>query len=90
MNLSSTPELLREKIVLSKEKLEDINSLLVNRFGENWRELDNLEYFVKFYEKKGASKVVSGRKLKQGDTVVDDIDYEYCTCCEEDEPTYLQ
>ncbi len=85
--MSSTPELLREKIVLSEDKLDDINSLLKNRFGEDWKSLTKLKYFHKFY-KKGGTKSVSGRNVIKGEEV-DESDEE-CTCCGEDEPTYLQ
>lgn len=87
MNLASTPALLREKIVLSQEKLDDINSLLKNRFGDNWKNQKNLQYFVKFYQK-GSGKSTE-RKTKKIENVVKEIE-EYCTCCAEDESTFLQ
>lgn len=88
MNLSSTPEFLREKVVLSQDKLKDIQSLLENRFGPNWKSQKNLNYFLQFFKnggKKGASK---GKAKDEELEVIDEV--EECTCCEEDEATFLQ
>lgn len=88
MNLASTPALLREKIVLSEDKLNDVSSLLKNRFGDDWKKQKNLQYFVKLYQK-GTKNSVSGKNTKKVEYVVEEIDEE-CTCCAEDEPTFLQ
>lgn len=86
--MTSTPSLLREKIVLSEEKLADVNSLLKNRFGDDWKNQNKLQYFVQFYQK-GRTNSVNEKKYKKSENVVEEIDEE-CTCCAEDEPTFLQ
>lgn len=71
MNLTSAPELLREKIVLSQDKLDDVNSLLENHFGENWRSQQKLNYFLKLLKNDGKKSV---SKNKKDDFIVEEIE----------------
>lgn len=83
MNLASTPVLLREEIILSQDKLDDVNSLLKNRFGDDWKNQKNLQYFVKFYRNRKGNKKSVSEKIEKA---VEEIE---CTCCGEDESTFL-
>lgn len=50
MNLVSSPELVQEKPVINDAKLDDVFSLLQNRFGANWRKKRKLNYFKSFFK----------------------------------------
>lgn len=83
MNLTSSPELVKEKPVINDAKLGDVYSLLQNRFGVNWRKEQKLSYFKSFF--KSNYKPIKQEKKENDDCEESD----QCSCCEEDEVTFL-
>lgn len=85
MNLTSSLELLKENVVVNEAKLDDVFSLLKNRFGADWRNDEKLSYFKKIFK---ANYKPSG---KQQDEKVDENfeESDSCSCCGEDEETFF-
>lgn len=86
MNLASSPELVKEKV--SEAKLDDVFSLLKNRFVADWKRDNRLSYFKQFFK---ANYKLNDKAGKQQTKEVDDeIDEsEFCSCCGEDLGTFL-
>lgn len=83
MNLASSPELVKEKPVINDAKLNDVYSLLQNRFGADWRKEKKLNYFKSFFKP-------NYKPVKQESKEIDDCEEsDSCSCCEEDEETFL-
>lgn len=88
MSLASSPELVMENVVLNEAKLGDVSSLLENRFGEDWKSQERLIYFKQLFSK--ANYKPTSKTGKESKEVVEDIDEsDACSCCGEDEETFL-
>lgn len=89
MNLASSPDLVKEKIVVNEAKLRDVFSLLENRFGADWKSDKRLTYFKQFF--KGNYKPTDkAEKQESKEAVDDDIDEsDCCSCCDEDDEETL-
>lgn len=44
---SIQPEIVTARVQVKKDKLRDVNSFLKTHYGENWRNLEALEYYKK-------------------------------------------
>lgn len=44
---SIQPEIVTDRVQVKKDKLRDVDSLLKKHYGENWRNLQSLEYYKK-------------------------------------------
>lgn len=84
MNLASSPELVKEKVVINEAKLDDVYSLLKNRFGADWRNDEKLSYFKQFFN---ANFEPSKKERKEIDE--SDEESEACSCCGEDDETFF-
>lgn len=84
MNLASSPQLVKEKVVINEAKLDDVFSLLKNRFGAKWRGDKKLSYFKQFYK---SNYKPSKQERKEVDE--NDEDTDCCSCCGEDEDTFF-
>lgn len=84
MRLTSFPEPVKENVVINEAKLDDVYSLLRNRFGENWQGDERLSYFTQFFD----SNYKPSRTQQTEEYDCDNFE-ELCSCCEEDEETYF-
>lgn len=80
-NLASSPELIEEEVALNDAKLSDVFSLLANRFGTDWCNIERLSYFKQFYDSNfNSSEKVLKLKAKE---LVEETESD-CSCCGED------
>lgn len=89
MNLASSPELIKEKVVVNEDKLRDVFSLLQNRFGAEWKSDKRLSYFVQFFN--GNYKLTEKAEKQERKDAADDGTDESnsCSCCGEDDEEAL-
>lgn len=89
MNLASSPELVKEKVVVNEAKLRDVFSLLQNRFGAYWKSDKRLNYFLPFF--KGNFKLTDKAQKQESKDAVDDgtDESDCCSCCGEDDEETL-
>lgn len=86
MNLTSTPERLIEKVEINDAKLDDVYSLLTNRFGSDWRNDEKLNYFKQFYK---CDYKPAGKRNNDDDDDEINEESDACSCCGEDDETFL-
>lgn len=69
--------------MINEAKLDDVCSLLEDRFGADWRSDKNLSYFKQFFK---ANYKPSKKPRKEVDENVEESDS--CCCCGEDEEMF--
>lgn len=86
-NFASSPELLKEDVTINVDKLNDVFSLLRNRFGEQWETNRRLSYFKQLLTSyKNIVKTVKQQKKKE---IEESEESDCCSCCGEDEECLL-